>query len=193
MSTILWRRLDTAGHDACRLTEEDGVFRLQGTALFRHEDQPACLSYRISCNSQWQTLAGSVRGWVGERELRIDVARESEGTWVLNDRRIGHLAGCVDLDLGFTPATNLFQLKRIALAVGQAADVPVAWLDVDTDSLELLHQRYERRSEHGYWYEASRFGYTALLKVNAAGFVTSYPGLWEAESMAGSSRHREEP
>jgi hypothetical protein len=92
-----------------------------------------------------------------------------------------NLQECLDLDLGFTPATNLAQLRRIALLVGQAANVPVAWLDAPFGSLEKLQQRYERRTTETYWYAAPRFGYSALLQVDAAGFVEKYPGLWEAE------------
>ena len=62
-----------------------------------------------------------------------------------------------------------------------AADVPVAWLDVATGTLEVLPQRYERRAEATYWYEAPRFDYAALLEVGPAGFIHRYPGLWEAE------------
>jgi hypothetical protein len=87
----------------------------------------------------------------------------------------------LDLDLGFTPATNLQQLRRLALAEGQAAEAPVAWLDVLAGSLETVAQRYERRSATTYWYSAPRFDYQALLEVDAAGFIRLYPGLWEAE------------
>lgn len=90
--------------------------------------------------------------------------------------------GCSDLDLGFTPATNLLQLRRLALADGQAADVPVAWLDVSAGTLDLLSQRYERRTKGTYWYEAARFDYAALLEVDPSGFIQRYPELWEAES-----------
>ena len=35
------------------------------------------------------------------------------GDWKLNDVPVPELAHCVDLDLGFTPATNLMQLRRL--------------------------------------------------------------------------------
>ena len=91
------------------------------------------------------------------------------------------LEGCLDLDLGFTPATNLTQLRRVALPVGTGADIPVAWLDVPAGRLERLDQRYERRTVEGYWYAAPRFDYAALLQVSALGFVEQYPGLWAIE------------
>ena len=102
--------------------------------------------------------------------------------WTLNGAVVSGLENCVDLDFGFTPATNLLQLRRLALALEEAANVPVAWLDVSAGTLEVLHQRYERRSETTYWYEAPRFDYAAMLEVTAAGFIRRYPGLWEEES-----------
>jgi hypothetical protein len=102
-----------------------------------------------------------------------------EGSWSLNDRVMPGLEACVDLDLGFTPATNLLSLRRLALAEGKGADVPVAWLDVAADTLELLPQHYERRTATTYWYESPTAGYTALLETTPDGFVSRYPSLWE--------------
>jgi uncharacterized protein len=95
---------------------------------------------------------------------------------------ISGLENCVDLDFGFTPATNLLQLRRLALAPGQAAEAPVAWLDVTAGTLKALTQRYERRTEATYWYKAPKFDYAAFLEVSPAGFLQRYPGFWEAES-----------
>lgn len=92
---------------------------------------------------------------------------------------LGH---CLDLDFGFTPATNLLQLRRLALQPGQAADAPAAWLDVATGTLRRLPQRYERRTEYSYWYEAPSVGYAGLLEILPSSFIRRYPGLWEAEA-----------
>ena len=92
------------------------------------------------------------------------------------------LDDCVDLDFGFTPATNTCALRRLALAIGQSAEVSAAWLDVSTGLLERLVQRYERRSEDTYWYESPRFEYAGSFSVAPSGFVVAYPGLWVAET-----------
>lgn len=179
--TILWRRLDTPGHDACRLEQTGGGARLDGAAVFRHEGVPARLAYQLACDAGWRTRHGAVQGWVGERPIAFRVVRTAEGVWTLNGEAVPHLDGCIDLDLGFTPATNLSQLRRVALQIGQAAAVPVAWLDVAAGTLSVLEQRYERRTQGTYWYEAPRFGYAAFLEVDPVGFVRKYPDLWEAE------------
>jgi uncharacterized protein len=91
------------------------------------------------------------------------------------------LEHCVDLDFGFTPATNLLPLRRLALDPGDAADAPAAWLNVVTGVLEPLPQRYEHRAAGTYWYEAPSVGYSALLEVEPTGFVSRYPVLGQVE------------
>jgi hypothetical protein len=181
VASILWRRLDAPGHDACRLEGEESGWRLTGTAVFLENGVPAQLSYHLACDPAWRTQEGQVRGWVGAQVVDVSIVRTATGVWMLDGAVVPGVANCVDLDLGFTPATNAFQLRRLALSEGQAADVPVAWFDVSAAGLEVLHQRYERRGETTYWYEAPRFDYAALLEVTPAGFITLYPGLWEAE------------
>jgi uncharacterized protein len=96
----------------------------------------------------------------------------------LNGVAVEGLEHLVDLDYGFTPATNLLQLSRLALEPGQQAEVPAAWFDLDSASLVELPQTYERRSQGSYWYEAPTVPYRALLEIAPNGFVRSYPGLW---------------
>jgi len=177
---VLWRRLDTPGHDACRLDGRDGRFAIEGTALFLHDARPARLDYQVSSDRGWRTQRGRVSGWLHFQRIDFDVIRTAEGVWTLNGREVGGLESCLDLDLAFTPATNLLQLRRLSLAPGEAADAPVAWLDV-AGTLSLLPQRYERHDEATYWYEAPTVGYAGLLEVLPTGFIRRYPGLWEME------------
>lgn len=181
LDAILWRRLDTPGHDACRLIQKDNGWRLEGTAVFLHDGLPASLAYELDCDRMWRTQEGAVSGWIMDRPFECRISRRHDGIWTLNGQVAPQVVGCFDLDLGFTPATNLTQLRRIALEIGQAAETPVAWLDAPAGSLERLEQRYERRGKDEYWYESPRFDYAASLQVTTAGFVSRYPGLWEAE------------
>jgi len=178
--TMLWRRLDTPGHDACRLDEGTSRWRLDGTAVFRDPGGgPAALAYHVEGDVGWQAQVATVRGWVGDRPIDVAISR-ARAAWSLNGIVVAGLDGCADVDLGFTPATNLIAIRRLGLQVGQAADAPAAWLDLATGALERLQQRYDRRSETTYGYEAPRFGYAAPLEVTPTGFVRLYPGLWES-------------
>jgi hypothetical protein len=180
-ASVLWRRLDTPGHDACRLERTGTGWQLAGAAVFLQGGNAAHLSYLVACDDAWRTRYGEVHGWIGSRPIVLRVARSGGGHWTLNGAHGHGLDNCIDLDFGFTPATNLLQIRRAAPAPGEAADVPVAWLDADTGTLERLSQRYERRGANAFWYQAPRFGYTGLLEVDEVGFIRRYPGLWEAE------------
>jgi hypothetical protein len=180
--SILWRRLDSPGHDACRLEPHGSGWQVEGAAVFQLGGRPARLSYAAACDVSWRALSGHVRGWIGDRTVDLSIERSTGGTWTLDGEFMPGLRDCMDLDFGFSPSTNLLQLRRLALDIGQGANAPTAWLDVSTGTLDVLVQRYERRSETTYWYEAPRFNYAEMLEVDNNGFVRKYPGLWEVEA-----------
>jgi len=184
VASILWRRLDVPGHDACRLERNASAWQLDGAAVFRLEDgRNGQLHYRVRCDLHWHTQWGTVRGWLGDSAVDLSIARDARGHWKLNDEAVPDLSHCVDLDLGFTPATNLLQLRRLNLAKGEGADAPAAWVDLDGGGvLSELMQRYERRSDSDYWYAAPRFDYEGMLEVTPDGFIRRYPTMWEAEA-----------
>ena len=92
------------------------------------------------------------------------------------------MEGCVDVDLNFSPSTNLLPIRRLGLAVGEEADVRAAWLRFPSFSLELLDQRYRRTGDLAYHYESGGGSFRADLRVDAVGFVTDY-AVWRAEGV----------
>jgi len=178
--TMLWRRLDAPGHDACGLWKVDGGWRLAGTAVFLFGGRPCHLAYAVECDAAWQTRLARVTGWIGRDEVDLILATEA-GHWWLNGEEQPQVAGCVDADLNFTPATNLIALRRLALRIGEEADAPAAWFDFPDLQLVRLRQRYHRLDEHRYAYQSPDVGYAGMLEVSEAGFITTYPGLWMLE------------
>jgi uncharacterized protein len=175
-SVMIWRRLDIPGHESARLSDRS----LSGTAVFLHENQPCRLNYVLVCDLDWRTVSGKVSGWIGERTIEVECSAEA-GRWRLNGAECPQVEGCIDLDLNFSPSTNLLPIRRLGLAVGQEAPVRAAWLRFPTFALEPLEQVYRRIDEGTYRYESAGGRFVRELAVNEAGFVTLYPGLWEAE------------
>jgi hypothetical protein len=180
VASILWNRLDTPGHDACRLIETPAGWELEGTAVFDQGGTPARLDYSVACDASWRTRWGRVRGWIGARAVDLHITRTATGAWTLNGEEVLPSMDCTDLDLGFTPATNLIALRRLDLPVGQRATTQTAWLDDSAFTLEALEQIYLRQSSGTYAYESPRFEYAGVLEVDSAGFVRRYPTLWDA-------------
>lgn len=181
VADILWRALHVPGHDACSLSRNFGGWELQGTAVWRHPEGPAALSYLIQCDTGWITRRAEVRGRVGERALDLLLTRDEAGGWTVNDQPVPEVAGALDIDLGFTPATNTLPLRRL-MALGQErADVTAAWLDARDWRLKPLNQTYLREGEGRWRYLSPEHDFTALLAVDGQGFVTDYEGGWRKE------------
>lgn len=180
--SILWRRLDRPGHELARVAPSESGWILSGTALFLHEGAPCQLDYEIGCNDRWGTISGSVIGRVGEEAISIEVAVGPGGVWVSNGVEVPAVRGAVDLDLNFSPSTNLLPIRRLNLPVGQEAAVRAAWLRFPSFVFEPLEQTYRRIDASTYRYASAGGRFTADLTVNDDGLVTFYPGLAESEA-----------
>jgi hypothetical protein len=176
--TILWRSIRWAGHEAARVAPSGAGWRLEGVAAFAQEGEPVQLRYVVDCDAGWVTRHAEVEGWVGAH--RVDVAIEaSEGRWKLNGAECPGVAGCIDVDLNFSPSTNLLPIRRLALTVGQSANVRAAWLRFPRFVLEPIAQTYTRTAERTYAYRSESF--EASLDVTPGGLVRDYGGVWTAE------------
>jgi len=179
--SILWRRLDRPGHESARVIFQDSTWRLIGTAVFAHEQEPCLLDYLVICDSAWRTLTGRVTGWLGNEPVDIQLTVDAAHRWLLNGAERHEAEGCIDLDLNFSPSTNLFPIRRLDLAIGQESAVRAAWLRFPSFTLEPLEQIYRRVGERTYRYESAGGRFVAELAVNEAGFVINYPEFCEAE------------
>ena len=172
------------GHDAATLLPMEGGAELRGMAVFRDERGPTALCYRVRCDPEWRTTEGEIRGWSGGRQVELLLRRDHAGRWSLDGADCPAVSGCLDLDLSFTPATNLLPLRRLGLAVGRVAEVRSAWLEWPGSVLAPLVQRYTRRSPAEYGYEAELPGgevFAGVLRVDPDSWVLDYAGLWQAE------------
>ena len=177
----LWRRLDRPGHDAALLRAHGDGWTLSGVAVFLHEAGPASLRYSVEVDGRWATRRGRVTGFIGAAAIDHAIRRRRD-QWLLDGLEIEGLGHLIDLDLSFTPATNLLQLKRAGPQVGQRVAIPAAWFDVDAATLTELPQFYQRLSDTAFRYAAPSVPYEGLLEMSSDGFVEFYPGLWKREA-----------
>ena len=113
-------------------------------------------------------------------DLRLVPA--SGARWTVNGVEQRETVSCVDVDLGFTPATNLIALRRLALRIGDQMEAPAAYLRFPELTLERLDQSCQKLSATEYLYESPSFGYSGILQVNDYGAVIIYPDLWAQET-----------
>ncbi len=179
--SILWRGIFQPGHEHCSVYSQASRWRLTGVAIFTYNHRPCRLEYLVECDGDWNTLAGRVSGWVGGDAVDIEIAVEGGHDWRRNGVEQPAVKSCTDVDLNFSPSTNLLPIRRLSLDLGQEAEVSAAWLRFPSFELERLDQVYRRVDETTYRYESGRGKFVAELKVNSFGLVTSYPDIWEEE------------
>jgi hypothetical protein len=178
-----WRRLDRPGHDAARLARSSEGWTLEGYAAFL-ENGPTGLRYRVSLAPDYATLGATVEGHRSGATFKHEFKREA-GQWLFDGKTAPGLGDLVHLDFGFSPATNLQQVRHAGLAVGDEAEISAAWFDIGESTLVRLPQQYHRIAEDRYWYSSPMGGYEAVLEMAGNGFVRLYPELWEMEDLRG--------
>lgn len=181
--TVLWRRLDRAGMEAAGVEQGKPNWQLHGTTLLEESGKPCRLDYAVVCDSAWRTLWARVSGWIGTTQVNHRVVRNLAGEWRHNGIVQPQLQGCIDIDLAFSPLTNMLPIRRLNLKPGTAASVRAAWLRFPDFTLAPLEQVYTRESAHRYRYESGGGKFSAALDVNPDGLVLQYGDLWVAETV----------
>ncbi|MDJ0821924.1 MAG: putative glycolipid-binding domain-containing protein [Paracoccaceae bacterium] len=178
IATAHWRALDREGEDTCRLSRLDNGWMLVGHARFRDAQGRAALDYVIRCGADWLTQSADITGSHAGAEVALRLARNG-ADWVMNDTPQPQVAGAEDIDLRFTPATNLMPLRRLP-EVGRLV-TRAAWLRLPGPRLDALTQSYTRERGGLVGYVAEETDFSTQLSVDEHGFVTLYPGLWELD------------
>jgi uncharacterized protein len=169
VATVVWELRDE-GAEICFLDRvASGSHRLSGTAILAAEGSPYFIEYAVGVDPEWRTRSVDVTC----NDARIELTADGSGRW----SRPG-FEGCVDVDLGFTPATNTLPIRRVGLAVGEAADLDVTWLRFPELTIERMKQRYERLADDRFLYSSP--GFAAELRVDEHGLVLEYEGLWRS-------------
>lgn len=178
-TTILWRWMDRPGHEAARLARMGVEWHLAGTSVLMHEGEPCRLEYLVVCDAAWRTVRARVEGWVGARTVACEIT-VAGARWRMNGAEVPEVAGCVDVDLNFSPSTNLLPIRRLGLPISGEGAVSAAWLRFPGFALERLDQTYRRLGERTYRYASADGAFVREIEVNEAGLVTRYPDFWEA-------------
>jgi hypothetical protein len=178
VATILWQDLETGALDRCRLEAGPDGPRLSGTVLTAAYGTPLDVRYLVETGPGGLTrrVELALDGGDSRRVLLADGA----GRWSWEGGpELAEVAGSLDVDLTVTPATNTLPIRRLAgLAVGQAAELQMAW--VQFPGLEVVGsaQRYRRLAPDRWRFASGDF--QADLLVDPDGLVLDYGGLFRS-------------
>lgn len=150
--------------------------RLTGTTLILHNGARVEIEYTVDTNSDWSTRHASID--IPALATSFDVRVESGDHWFIDGDHRTDLDGCVDIDLGWTPATNTLPIRRLRYATGIPRTIRAVWLRWPELLFVPAEQTYTRQSDDRWTYESGDFA--ADLAIDEHGVVLTYgdPPIW---------------
>jgi uncharacterized protein len=151
---------------------------------------PVLVHYAVALAADWSTRVVEIKMRSGDaikpQELRLTVGpeqrwrieREPSQDESMPQDDLEALHGFIDVDLGFTPATNSLPIRRLDPAIGETVAVTAAWVGFPELTIEPLPQTYTRLAERRYRYESAGGAFVTGIEVDDLGLVTTYEGGW---------------
>jgi len=179
---VAWRRSDeVAADEHCTVSVRDNGLSLVGTVLGAEGGVPVRIEYRVLADAAGTTTAVHVRDLRGFAQRTLTLTRDAKGGWTVDGRPDRKLKGCLDVDLGCTPATNTLPIRRLRLGIGGSQTIQAAWVTFPDLAVRKTKQTYSRIDEFTYRYESGDF--SAELVVDDDGVVASYAD-WQRTAVA---------
>ena len=180
---ILWRSAEQESVERFTGVRTPDGWQLTGTAVLPVDDEPAQIGYRVDLDAGWRTRRADVVVDHQGGNRRITFEADGQGTWSVDGDGVdaAELAGCLDVDLGFTPATNTLSIRRFGdgVEVGETRAVSVAWLAFPELEVQRNEQSYTRLASDRWLFRSGDF--TAELAVDPDGYVLRYgDDMWTA-------------
>jgi hypothetical protein len=179
LRTLIWHRMEQPGSEYFELRESADGWTLSGSVVLAEGGLPYAADYTLHCDRQWLTREARILLRRGGVEQSLSLRVDAQQRWWRGTEEVPQFRGCSDLDLAFTPSTNTLPIRRLALEVGQGADVTAAWVRMPDLSLVTLPQRYTRLTPSRYRYESNGGSFTAEVETDELGLVLNYPPGWE--------------
>lgn len=185
---VRWQDWEGRGLEHCVCRQDAGGLVLEGVvAGTRHGAYGG--HYLVRADADFRTREVRV-AYVGGACLHVEA--DGAGNWRdrIGNRALPALKGCLDVDIGITPATNTLPIKRLKLKAQERKEITVAYIPLpDQIDGDFLPQRAEQRytyltPDRRYRYEGLFRAFTAELEIDEAGLVRDYPDTFRRVAFA---------
>jgi hypothetical protein len=187
VADVLWWCEALTSSEHCVLERTADGWAFTGVATLVIGDRPGHIAWRLQADAGWMTRAVGVRIVSAGGERAMTIVADGAGSWRADGDPIAALDGCLDVDLGWTPATNTLPIRRLDLAVGDEVTIPVAFLRFPELTLVRSDQTYSRLAADRWRYRSGPYDFQ-LITDPVTGIVTRYgDDLWRVvASMTGA-------
>jgi hypothetical protein len=180
---IIWSNQADTGLEHFCLRRDNEQITADGIVIGVEENIAFRIRYQIHCDLSWNVRKVIVKS-LEENDQTLSFVSDGLGNWTNESGNlISELDGCLDVDITATPFTNTLPIRRLNLRSGQSAEIKVVYFRIPEMQVNVEPQRYtclETASTGGkYKFESLNDGFTAVITVDADGFVEDYPELFK--------------
>jgi hypothetical protein len=182
-ATACWRHEGLrSGFEVAYFRPEPAGLNIEGTTAGYQDGLTWVVSYHLTIDHRWRTRDAWITTRTASGAVDRHIEADGRGHWRVDGQRADRLNGCLDLDLESSAMTNTLPVHRLALAEGQQAAAPAAYVRLPDAHVDLLEQSYARLENPGagrrrYDYRAPAFDFRADLVYDDTGLVLDYPGI----------------
>lgn len=179
-TNVLWTSIELSSAEHFVLDQVATGCRFAGTVALLIDGAPGHISYEVHADDSCRT--GRAEARITRSGEYTDLTVEVSGqVWTVNGQARDDLTGCIDIDLGWTPATNTLPMRRLELEIGASQETTAAWLRFPEMSVEATTQEYTRLGESRWRYRSGAAEY--ILETTSGLVVRRYgDDLWVAVS-----------
>ncbi|MGD9890589.1 MAG: putative glycolipid-binding domain-containing protein [Dehalococcoidia bacterium] len=178
--TVLWLALHAPGAEHVEIRQCPWGYWIDSRMAGVEEGLPVRASYRIDVDAAWSVIGVAAMWSMAGATHRLRLRRSASGEWRDANGPRPDLAGCVDIDIAWTPLTNSLPVRRLGFAVGDRRTIPVAYIAPPDLAVTAVRQQYTRLAPDRWRYEGYPPGFVADITVDGDGLVVNYPNLFQA-------------
>ncbi|WP_069161978.1 putative glycolipid-binding domain-containing protein [Nocardia altamirensis] len=167
-ATAAWQHRDArVGFESAFLAVTTAGIQIDGWVTAVEDGRVFAVGYEITLDPSWHTRRARVTSRAPDGKHVVELVTDGTGIWTVDGTRFDSLDGCLDVDLAASALTNAFPVHRLGCEIGESAEAPAAYVDVDTLTVTRLEQRYRRIEDDGarqrFAYAAPEFDFTSTL------------------------------
>jgi hypothetical protein len=178
--TVLWLAQHAPGAEHVEIRRCPWGYRIDSRMAGSEEGLPVNAGYRLDVDAAWSVIGVAAAWSMGGVTRRLRLRRSESGEWRDANGARPDLAGCVDIDIAWTPLTNSLPIRRLGLRIGERRALSVAYIAPPDLSVGPVQQQYTRLATDRWRYEGYPPGFVADITVDEDGLVVNYPDLFQA-------------
>lgn len=178
--SIVWEGLEYDTEEHCNVNFlETGIMvrsEIEGWAGVK----AVYAEYILTLNSDWTVREIEIHFTVGAAEHSYNFIRHASGHWTDATGTLFRQFGeCRFVDISLTPFTNTLVVNGTKFTQGETEQISVLYFDILANEVREDVQRYTNINATTYNFENAGGNFSADIEVDADGFVTRYPNLYD--------------